>query len=205
MTEQQCESKEFLGKLQAQDHESFRELVQCYHKRLLALATSITGQELAEEAVQEAWAAIYKGLPGFESRSRLKTWLFTIVRNECTRQLKKAGRVQTFSLEETDASDIYQHHFADDGHWSTPPPYWHINSPDGLLQEEQLRRCIEHTLKLLKPDQLKVFRLRELEQLSMDEVCNILELSHSNVRVLLHRARLTLLEVIDHYQETGEC
>jgi len=68
-----------------------------------------------------------------------------------------------------------------------------------------LQNCIEHTLEKLQPDQKAVFLLRDQEQLAMEEICNIMDLTHSNARVLLHRARLKLFHVIDHYQETGEC
>ncbi|MDG2090470.1 MAG: sigma factor-like helix-turn-helix DNA-binding protein [Gammaproteobacteria bacterium] len=64
---------------------------------------------------------------------------------------------------------------------------------------------MEHTLEILKSDQKVVFLLRDQDQLDMEEVCNILEISHSNPRVLLHRARLKLFQVINHYQDTGEC
>ena len=95
--------------------------------------------------------------------------------------------------------------FRADGHWETPAPDWHMESPEQLLEEQQLQKCIEFTLEQLSPNQKAVFTLRDLEQQSLDEICNILQLNDSNVRVLLHRARLKLMQVIDRYQVTGEC
>ena len=169
------------------------------------------GEVWAEEVVQEAWVSIYKALPKFQERSSLKTWMFTILRNEAFNRYKKESK--TVSLDsQSDADqqdkrlDEWLHNaFKSDGHWQKAPGEWDISSPEALMQEEQLQECIEHTLNKLNADQKAVFLLREQEQLDMDEVCNILEISHSNARVLLHRARMKLFQVIDHYQETGEC
>ncbi len=200
-----------LEKLKNQDHQSFNLLVQEYHLSLLAVARSIVGDAWAEEVTQEAWVSIYKALPKFQERSSLKTWMFTILKNEAFGRYRKEAK--TTSLES--ASDDGQqgdkldkwlaNGFEDDGHWQKAPSDWDLSSPEALLQEEQLQRCIEHTLTLLQSDQKAVFMLRDQEQLEMQEVCNILEISYYNARVLLHRARLKLFQVIDHYQETGEC
>lgn len=203
------ESPNFLSLLQNQDNNAFSTLVSHYHNQMVSLAGAIAGPQWAEEAVQDAWISIFQALPKFEGRSSLKTWLFTIVRNSAiARQRKEAF---TVSLEDTVGTDSpnpekwYENAFQDDGRWRFPPSDWGINSPEAMLEEEQLRICIEHTLSILKPDQRAVFTLRDLQQLPLDEICNILKLSNSNVRVLLHRARLTLLQVIERYQETGEC
>lgn len=74
-----------------------------------------------------------------------------------------------------------------------------------MLQEDQLRHCIEHTLTVLPENQKAVFLLRDVEQSSLEEIAEILSLTEANVRVILHRARLQLMKIINHYQETGEC
>ena len=193
--------------LQKQDHTAFSALVARYHRPLVAVARSIIGDSLAEEVVQEAWVSIYRALPGFEGRSSLKTWVYTIVGNEARSRLRREKRI--VALEDlggdSDISYLDSNRFKTDGHWDTPAPDWHIESPDQLLEEQQLQNCIEITLDQLSPNQKAVFTLRDLEQQSLDEICNILQLNDSNVRVLLHRARLKLMQVIDRYQVTGEC
>ncbi len=82
---------------------------------------------------------------------------------------------------------------------------WHVDSPLALLENTQLQHCIDSTLERLSADQRAVFTLRDLQQMDLQDICNILQLSNSNVRVLLHRARLTLMQVINRYQETGSC
>jgi RNA polymerase sigma-70 factor (ECF subfamily) len=74
-----------------------------------------------------------------------------------------------------------------------------------MLQEDQLRQCIEHTLTVLPENQKAVFLLRDVEQSDLSEIADTLAISQANVRVLLHRARLRLMTTINHYQETGEC
>lgn len=203
-------SAAFLEKLKAQDHQAFNQLVKEYHQSLITVARKIVGDGWAEAVVQEAWVSIFKALPNFEGRSSLKTWIYTILKNEAFSRYKKEAR--TVSLEAQVADDQQDikienwlnNAFKNDGHWRHTLA-WDISSPEALLQEEQLQKCIEHTLELLQPDQKAVFLLRDQEQLAMEEICNILDLTHSNARVLLHRARLKLFQVIDHYQETGEC
>lgn len=200
------ESQDFLQLLKNQDNNAFCRLVGQYHHQMVALAGSIAGPQTAEEAVQDAWLSIFQALPKFEGRSSLKTWLFTIVRNSALARLRKEPDTVSLHANPDSGPDGWlDSAFQDDGHWRFPPSDWGINSPEAMLEEEQLRHCIEHTLSILKSDQRAVFMLRDLQQLTLDEICNILGLSNSNVRVLLHRARLTLLRVIERYQETGEC
>ena len=203
------ETQQFIERLRKQDRAAFHLLVKHYHSRLLGFATSITGETFAEEIVQEAWVAVWRGLAGFEGRAALKTWLYTIVRNECTAKLRKEKRVHMVSIDdemfEEGIDEWLAENFKNDGHWNHAITEWHIESPEQLLEEEQLRDCLEKNMVTMHTMQSSVFRLRDIEQISLDDICNILTLSNSNVRVLLHRARLKLLQVIDHYQETGEC
>lgn len=196
--------------LRRQDRAAFTRLVQGYHASMLRLAASLGGESRAEEIVQESWLSAFRALPAFEGRCSLKTWLCTIVRNQARSLYRQEARRQeeVFGLPETDAGDQSLGgtvSFDARGFWERPPSEWAAASPEALLMESQLRACIEHTLTLLSGHQKAVFLLRDVEQLEMAEICNILALSHSNARVLLHRARLRLWKVIARYQETGTC
>jgi RNA polymerase sigma-70 factor (ECF subfamily) len=205
------DSASFLTKLKSQNHQAFNQLVQQYHSSLLTVARTIVGDIWAEEVVQEAWVSIFKALPKFQERSSLKTWIYTILKNEAYSRYKKESKTVSLEAQVPDdqqdrtIEDWLSSSFNKGGGWLNSPSGWDLSSPEALLQEEQLQKCIEHTLELLKPDQKSVFLLRDQEQLAMEEVCNILDISHSNARVLLHRARLKLFQVINHYQDTGEC
>lgn len=196
--------------LQSGDKQAFSWLVKKYHKQMIVVARAIAGDAWAEEVTQEAWISIHRALPKFEGRSTLKAWLFTIVKNQAkTRRSKESRLVSLDTAGENSSGDSLasdmNDRFRQDGHWKEAPPHWDNESPGALLEEEQLRKCIAHTLTQLSAEQRAVFTLRDLQQLPLDDICNILEISSSNVRVLLHRARLRLMQVIDHYQETGTC
>lgn len=195
----------FLLLLQQGDQQAFSDLVRKYHGQLQVVARAIIGPSLAEEVVQEAWVSAYKAVHKFEGRSSLKTWLYTIVSNGAKTRLRKESRQVRFKDDEDQDSYLSGERFATDGHWSNPPPSWDVDTPEQLLQEEQLQACIEQTLLLLPPQQKAAFTLRDIDQQPLDDICNILDTSNSNTRVLLHRARLKLMQVVDRYRETGEC
>jgi RNA polymerase sigma-70 factor (ECF subfamily) len=195
----------FLAQLQTGDQQAFSELVRKYHSQLQIVARAIIGPSLAEEVVQEAWVSAYKAIYKFEGRSSLKTWLYTIVSNGAKTRLRKESRQVRFRDDDEQESYLSGEHFASDGHWSNPPVNWDMNTPEQLLQEEQLQACIEKTLLLLSPQQKAAFTLRDIEQQPLGDICNILDTSNSNIRVLLHRARLKLMQVVDRYRETGKC
>jgi len=195
-----------LVRLKKQDHQAFENLVEKYHRQMLIVARAIIGDSLAEEVVQEAWVSIYHALPSFEGRSSIKTWIYTIVSNQAKTRLRKESRLVSMNAMEEDIPVYLKNErFHVDGHWSSPPPLWDTESPEELLESEQLQQCIEKTLELLPDVQKSVFLLRDIEQQSLEEICNILQITNSNVRVLLHRARVKLMQVIDQYQETGQC
>lgn len=195
----------FLRQLQQGDQQAFSELVRKYHSQLQVVARAIIGPSLAEEVVQEAWMSAYKAVHKFEGRSSLKTWLYTIVSNGAKTRLRKESRQVRFKDDDEQDSYLSGERFAGDGHWSSPPPNWDMDTPEQLLQEQQLQGCIEQTLLLLPPQQKAAFTLRDIDQQPLDDICNILDTSNSNTRVLLHRARLKLMQVVDRYRETGEC
>lgn len=198
---------QLISQLIAGDTRAFSTLISQYQTLMLSIARAIIGDAFAEDVVQEAWVAVYKHIANFERRSSLKTWILTIVSNEAKARLRKESR--QVSLEqldgETPGSYLDASHFRADGHWQHPVPHWSNESPESLLEEKQLQKCIAKTLSLLPPAQKAAFILRDIEQTPFDDICNILQVSASNVRVLLHRARLTLMQVIDRYQETGSC
>lgn len=195
-----------LDLLRAQDHGAFTRLVQQYHEQLLVVARAIVRPAQAEEVVQEAWVSIFNALPKFEGRSTIKTWMYTIVSNAAKGKLRKENREITLEDSGRVLGDyLSEERFKSDGHWSSGPASWHMESPDRILEETQLSQCIEKNLALLPDAQRAVFLLRDVEQESLEAICNMLSITNSNARVLLHRARVSLLSVIDHYQETGQC
>lgn len=206
MAEPASDDPDFVTALQRQDKQAFAWLVKRYHRSLMQVARAIVGEASAEDVVQEGWLAAYRSLPNFEGRSSLKTWLTTIVSNSAKTRLRKEQR--TLLLDDLEFADVAypaEDRFRANGHWSQPPFQWEAESPDDLLASKQLHHCLEIALAKLPPVQRSVFQLRELDQTPLNSICNILDVSDSNVRVLLHRARLKIMKVVEHYQETGQC
>lgn len=192
-----------LRRLRAGDKQAFVELVQRYHAPMKYFAVSIIGDGQAEECVQDAWLAAMRNLENFEGRSSLKTWLFTIVGNEAKSRLRKTKREISLDMQET-GSLYAADRFLPDGHWAHLSA-WHDDSPEALLSEEDFQRCLEKTLAALPAAQRTALLLRDQDGLELDDICNLLGVSASNVRVLVHRARLRVYGMVEHFEETGTC
>lgn len=201
-------------RLIAGDDAAFALLISQYHSLLVTVARAIIGEAFADDVVQDSWLAIYQHIANFEGRASLKTWMIKIVSNQAKTRLRREAR--QVSLEQLDGDNpgsfleqgnpyLSDHRFKPNGHWQGNIPHWHQEAPEALLEERQLKTCIQKTLAQLPPKQKAAFILRDIEQLGFDEICQHLDISAANVRVLVHRARLALMHVIDRYQETGEC
>jgi len=194
-----------LARLLAGEEKAFRELVATYQGAMRAVAFAIVGSRNADEVVQDAWLAVVRNLEGFQGRSSLKTWLLTITANTAKTRLKHNRREVLLDDLPGPHGTIGDERFAADGHWLLAPHAWHQDSPEALLTEAELRECLEKTLGSLSELQGAVLQLREREGLELDEICNLLQVSLSNVRVLLHRARLKVFATLEHFEETGQC
>ncbi|MBV6288570.1 RNA polymerase sigma factor [Pseudomonas aegrilactucae] len=194
-----------LERLLAGEQQAFAELVQTYQGAMRAVAYAIVGSRHADEAVQDAWLAVVRALPGFERRSSLKTWLLTITANAAKTRYRHNRREVLLDDLPGPHGSVGDDRFARDGHWLAGPAAWHEDSPEALLSQDELRQCLEHTLLSLSHLQRSVLVLRERQGLELHEICNLLELSLSNVRVLLHRARLKVFATLEHFEETGQC
>lgn len=186
--------------LRRRDESAFMELVGSYHSPMLRLArVYVRSHQVAEEVVQETWLGVLKGIDRFEGRSSLKTWIFRILTNRAKTHGEREGRLVPFSqlvqsgLEgDEPAMDADRFLPADHPqwphHWARPPKSWGENPEERLLAEE-VRKCILDFIDSLPEAQRAVITLRDLQGLDASEVCNILDISETNQRVLLHRAR----------------
>lgn len=184
--------------------EAFAALVAAHHGGMLAVARAILGENDAEEAVQDAWISAYKALDGFEGRGPIRNWLISIVVNEAKMRLRKQGRELTFDFLNVESGPLAQC-FNRKGSWRSPPSAWECSSPEELLEEQDLLECIEKTLCTMPANHRLVLELRDLQGVESDEICNVLNVSSSNIRVMLHRARAEMFAMIERYYETGKC
>ncbi|NOX92072.1 MAG: RNA polymerase sigma factor [Gammaproteobacteria bacterium] len=168
---------------------------------MVHLARAIVGEAIADEVAQEAWVAVLRALPGFERRSSLKTWILRIVSNTAKSRLRHESR--TVSLDESfeESPIVDPARFKPNAHWASPPAMWHADTPDALLASTELRNCISDALAVLPPLQRAAVTLRDMQGLSMEVICKVLEVSESNGRVLLHRARSRIQMAIEEYEK----
>ena len=145
--------------------------------------------------MQETWLGVLQGLERFEGRSSLKTWIFAILVNRAkTRGLRERRTVPFASLggdpgePAVDADRFQSAHEPFPGHWRRYPRPWGA-SPDVVAEDRETVRMAMQAIAELPPVQQAVIRMRDLQGMDSDEVCEILEVSPANQRVLLHRAR----------------
>jgi RNA polymerase sigma-70 factor (ECF subfamily) len=190
-------------RLRAGDQAAFSELVRRHGGALLRLArTFVKDRSVAEEVVQDAWLAALDGLEGFEGRSSLRTWLFSILANKARNRAVREGRSVPWSAlggHGEDVPVVDPGRFQADGHWKEPPGRWAEEDPERLALGAETRAAIERAIAALPETQRAVVTLRDVEGLEADEICNLLGLTLTNQRVLLHRARTRLRRALEEF------
>jgi RNA polymerase sigma-70 factor, ECF subfamily len=187
-----------IKQLIAGESQAFDFVVAEYHNIMLSIARAIVGEAFADEVVQDAWISAIKALPKFEARSSLKTWLLHIVSNGAKSRVRRENR--QISLDDGWES-VPADKFDRTGHRYDDVYLWDNATPESLLANEQLKIIIDASFQSLPAIQRAVLSMYELEGIKMTEICNILDITSSNARVLLHRARTTLHHSIEKYQD----
>ena len=199
--------------LQRGDETVFSAVMDWYSGSLLRLAMAyVPNRAVAEEVVQETWMGVLEGISRFEGRSSFKTWLFRILTNRAKTRGTRARRYVPFGLGGLDSEgeegpsledSLFVAEGSGNGHWIDPPQGWDPDTPERALLSKECRMAIEEAINGLPDNQRQVITLRDLEGVSAEEVCNILTISETNQRVLLHRARTNVRRVLDPYVHGG--
>jgi len=183
---------------------AYKKAVREYSPGMLAVARFYLDHSSAEEIVQDCWVTVIDAIQKFEGRSGLKTWLHRIVANRCKNKLRSSNREVA-----TDFSESLEPELADrfnaQGRWDLPPKLKFHESADTLMERDALSDCLDKHLSVLPETQRSALMLYEAHQHKSEDVCNILDVSASNLRVLLHRARQKIFLMVETFQETGEC
>lgn len=202
---------DLVAALRQGDESAFQALVEQHHASLVRLASFYTNDRAAaEEVAQETWIGVLRGLDRFEGRSSLKTWIFTILANRAKTRGQRESRSIPFSAladAEADGDDpaVEPGRFltagqepVHPGHWTQAPHNWGGLPEARVLSRETLTQ-VQAAIDALPPAQGQVITLRDVKGLSAAEVCNILEISETNQRVLLHRARAKVRRALASY------
>jgi len=196
--------------LRGGDEAAFAALLDAYHTSMLRLAMIfVPDQAVAEEVVQEAWLGVLHGLARFEGRSSLKTWIFRILTNCAKTRGQRESRSVPFSSiwnPEADPGDpaVDPDRFnpadapKEAHHWVSFPNSWN-EIPEERLLSQETRAVIQQAIEALPPSQREVIMLHDVDGWASQEVCNVLGISESNQRVLLHRARSKVRRALERY------
>ena len=179
-----------VDRLRSGDESAFVELVRRYQPRLLRVAEATVGRgSVAQEVAQDTWLAVFRGIDRFEGRSSFKSWLFSILLNRArsaARREDRAGRPD---------STIGEERFDANGAWAQPPEPWADRAVDRLVAA-QLSTRVHDLLAMLPEAQRQVVVLTDVEEVPPAEVASMLGLTDGNRRVLLHRGRARLRQLL---------
>jgi RNA polymerase sigma-70 factor (ECF subfamily) len=203
-----------VARIRQGDEAAFAELVKRHHAGFTRLAvTWVQDRSVADEVVQETWLFAIERLAEFEGRSSVKTWLCGILINKArNRRRQERHTVPGSSLDGEAGGDqpaVAPDRFSPpghrwDGHWQAPPSPW-PQTPEGSVLTAEMRQLLESSIATLPENQRAVFVLHDVEGLSGQEVCNALGITDTHQRVLLHRARSRLRNLLEsHYREEGK-
>jgi RNA polymerase sigma-70 factor, ECF subfamily len=174
------------------DHQAFATLMKRYDRRIYRLAIHITrNEEDAKDVLQESFLKAYTHLDRFENRSRFYTWLVRITVNEALMKLRKSRQREEVSLDEGP--------LADDGEFLPRRIAGWEKNPEQRYLGSELQEILKKAIDELKLPYRIVFQLRDIDQLSIEETAQALQLSHATVKTRLLRARLQLRELLTPY------
>ena len=210
--ESMTEARLLVG-LRAGDESAFMELVERYDSKLRCVARMhVSTSAAADEVVQETWLGVLKGIQRFEGRSSLKTWIFRILINSAIRRRQRDGRLVPFSAlakDEAEATELavdpgrfFEPENPSQGHWAVPPTSWG-NDPERRLLSQECMGQLQQAISELPPAQKSVVTLRDVSGWTADEVCELMEISEANQRVLLHRGRSRIRSAMESYLQVN--
>jgi RNA polymerase sigma-70 factor (ECF subfamily) len=191
-------------RLRAGDEETFMDLVTRWSPSMLRVARMyVPSQAVAEDVVQETWLGVLNGIGRFEGRSSLRTWVFSILVNRArTRGARERRTVPFASLAREDDDGDYAAvdpaRFESAGAWAAPPVRWWEEPERALSSNEAVSRIEDEIAKLPEMQRL-VITMRDVDGLSSEEVRSALDISETNQRVLLHRARAKVRAALEDY------
>ncbi len=180
---------DFTARIRSRDAQALEEVVRRYLPQILRAAGGAgLAPQLAEDVAQDTFATFIETAPRFEGRSHVRTWLFGILYKKIAAARRNLGRDD----EMDDIEEVFEQRFDDAGSWTRPP-----RPVDAEVYDAEVRQGIDSCLDRVPTNQRMAFVLREIEGMDTQEICKILEVTRTNLGVLLHRVRNRLRECLE--------
>jgi len=193
-SEDETEEARFVARLQARDESAFNELVIAYERRVFALVFRMLGRrEEAEDLAQEVFVQVFKAIDQFRGESKLSTWIFRIAVNLCKNKAKYLSRRRVG--EQDDVHEMADRVSGDGGKGVTVSGG--IRRPDEVLEGMQLERIVKRAIEQVDPDFREVLILRDVEDMSYDEIAEVTGLAEGTVKSRIFRARAQLRALVE--------
>lgn len=191
-----ADEKVLVGQLVAGDRIAFEYVYRKHNASMIRVCQGVVrNRATAEEIVQDTWVAVLKGVAAFEGRSSLAGWIYAILVNKARSRAVRDGRTVSFDGEGEE--DGLAAAFDGRGRWKDMPDLWETVTPDRIVEGRNLMAHVTAVIETLPPAQRAVLILRGQQELEPAEVCAALGITEGNMRVLLHRARLSVRKALD--------
>jgi RNA polymerase sigma-70 factor (ECF subfamily) len=180
-----------IARLKERDERAFNEIVRTHGDKVFSLVYRMIGNRAeAEDLAQEVFVTVFKTVDGFRGESKFSTWLLRIAANHCKNRIKYLSRRRT---DATGLDDLAEDKLSDMGR---APAHSHIDAPDVLLEAAELDGIMQKAIGLLEEDHRLLIVLRDVEELSYEEIGEVTGLPEGTIKSRLHRARMTIKEYL---------
>lgn len=194
---EEAQEQALVERLKVQDEAAFNELVRLYDKRVFRLVLRMLGDRAeAEDVAQEVFVTIFKSIAGFRGESKLSTWIYRIATNHCKNRVKYLDR--RARGKKTELDELSEHGALESGSMSSSAQ---VSRPDEQAEANQIETIVRAAIAELDEDQRELVILRDVENLSYEEIQQITGLVEGTVKSRLHRARLQLMKAVQKASE----
>jgi RNA polymerase sigma-70 factor (ECF subfamily) len=180
-----------IARLKARDEQAFNEIVHLHGDKVFSLVYRMIGNRAeAEDLAQEVFVTVFKTVDTFRGESKFSTWLLRIAANHCKNRIKYLARRRT---DGGSFDEMAEEHLADAG---GAPTHGHIDAPDVLLEAAEMERLMQAAIATLDEEHRLLIVLRDVEDLSYEEIGEVTGLADGTVKSRLHRARLGIKDYL---------
>jgi RNA polymerase sigma-70 factor, ECF subfamily len=184
-----------IARLRERDEQAFSEIVRQYGDKVFSLIYRMLGnRQEAEDVAQDVFITVFKTIESFRGEAKFSTWLLRIAANHSKNRIKHLARRPTEGVDPDDVSQV-----GASVNRPAPPVQAHIDAPDKMLEAAETEKLMQQAIAGLDDDQRLLVVLRDVEELSYEEIGEITGLPEGTIKSRLHRARMAIKEWLDRH------